>query len=332
MARCGGSEQVLKELLLNIVDHYQVLIEQEDEMVQLVKSSEQKELRQELDRILSRSRRAGGLNSPRRRTGRRMSNELNISSYLVRTYTGWLYLKTPIFDVMKKGVDPILRGGTNKISQQKELTHQLREEQLIDILEAKVNLGGYFIPDFNRQAMLEAMEAIPSDLRERHNARLINRLIVRANAARENTPIIILAGYQDHIEKEVFALNPGFRSRFALDIPVCTKPSQAQELKRTHEIKVDSPAFTPGFWPSLRTGLAVSFAGIELAVMKLKGDVSDGSDAHGKSRYVCGDPWDWTASIAVLGSTEHACPDPAPSSDDEEKDGRIIYVGENDDD
>ncbi|KAI8503714.1 hypothetical protein Bbelb_186850 [Branchiostoma belcheri] len=43
-----GSEQVLKELLLN-----SVLIEQEDEMVQLAKSGELKELRQELDRILS---------------------------------------------------------------------------------------------------------------------------------------------------------------------------------------------------------------------------------------------------------------------------------------
>ncbi|KAI8502461.1 hypothetical protein Bbelb_200490 [Branchiostoma belcheri] len=31
---------------------------------------------------------------------------------------------------------------------------------------------------------------------------------------RDKTPIIILDGYQEHIEKEVFALNPGFRSRF----------------------------------------------------------------------------------------------------------------------
>ncbi|KAI8487199.1 Transcription factor SOX-13 [Branchiostoma belcheri] len=73
---------------------------------------------------------------------------------------------------------------------QLKVQHQLKyptykyqpRKQLTDILEAKVKLSGYFIPDYNCQAMLEAMEAIPSDLRERHNARLINRLIVRANA------------------------------------------------------------------------------------------------------------------------------------------------------
>ncbi|KAI8487219.1 hypothetical protein Bbelb_350170 [Branchiostoma belcheri] len=197
------------------------------------------------------------------------------------------------------------RHRSNKISQQKELTHQLREEQLIDILEAKVKLGGYFIPDYNRQAMLEAMEAIPSDLRERHNARLINMLIVRANAARENTPIIILAGYQDHIEKEVFALNPGFRSRFHHIVTFapmeveqlaeilllkiqqsyvrcegCGLPELKEAIMHlpreyfahsnarvagqiTQNIKVESPAFTPGFRPSLRTGLAIPTGNID---------------------------------------------------------------------
>ncbi|KAI8487237.1 hypothetical protein Bbelb_350350 [Branchiostoma belcheri] len=346
------------------------------------------------------------------------------------------------------------RHRSNKISQQKELTHQLREDvketlnSISNILEAKVKLGGYFIPDYNRQAMLEAMEAIPSDLRERHNARLINRLIVRANAGqdkkpatlyeareanyvlklsavtsptspvvsgqvvqewyvstsylfamnrtdtfdakrrklthsfvsrllssdnkiihllvhsdafrhkyvnemeqamkkilddaagrvllvdeiyqlgsggnnakkaleaimnrayepRENTPIIILAGYQDHIEKEVFSLNPGFRSRFhhivtfaQMEVEVsfstgrntatedtavicpfegCGLPELKEAIMHlpreylahnnarvagqiTQNIKVESPAFTPGFRPSLRTGLAIPTGNID---------------------------------------------------------------------
>ncbi|XP_078679588.1 uncharacterized protein LOC144915223 [Branchiostoma floridae x Branchiostoma belcheri] len=124
----------------------------------------------------------------------------------------------------------------------------------------------------------------------------LDAIMNRAYEPRENTPIIILAGYQDHIEKEVFSLNPGFRSRFhhivtfapmeveQLSEILLLKIQQSYvrcegcglpELKEaimhlpreylahnnarvagqiTQNIKVDSLAFTPGFWPSLRTG------------------------------------------------------------------------------
>ncbi|KAI8503730.1 hypothetical protein Bbelb_187010 [Branchiostoma belcheri] len=171
----------------------------------------------------------------------------------------------------------------------------------------------------------------------------LEAIMNRAYEPRENTPIIILAGYQDHIEKEqlseilLLKIQQSYVRCEGCGLPelkeaIMHLPREylAHNNARvagqiTQNIKVESPAFTPGFRPSLRTGLAVSFAGIEQAVMKLKDDVSDRyapdtEDEGTKRRTRAKKPQSMPA------------PDPAPSSDDEEKDGRIIYDGEDDDD
>ncbi|KAI8488905.1 hypothetical protein Bbelb_334230 [Branchiostoma belcheri] len=65
----------------------------------------------------------------------------------------------------------------------------LTVQQLTDILEQKIKLSGYTISDYSREDMETAIGNIPIEVRSRHNARLVNQLIVKANTGQDETTL-----------------------------------------------------------------------------------------------------------------------------------------------
>ncbi|KAI8488897.1 hypothetical protein Bbelb_334150 [Branchiostoma belcheri] len=65
----------------------------------------------------------------------------------------------------------------------------LTVQQLTDILEQKIKLSGYTISDYSREDMETAIGNIPIEVRSRHNARLVNQLIVNANTGQDETTL-----------------------------------------------------------------------------------------------------------------------------------------------
>eukprot|EP00058_Branchiostoma_floridae_P027250 XP_002612741.1 hypothetical protein BRAFLDRAFT_97279 [Branchiostoma floridae] len=72
------------------------------------------------------------------------------------------------------------------------LSGTVEARQLEEILVEKIRAGGYDRKDYDRDSMLAAIEEIPADYRGKHNARLINRLLVRANTRDEGKPTNLL--------------------------------------------------------------------------------------------------------------------------------------------
>ncbi|KAI8487310.1 hypothetical protein Bbelb_351080 [Branchiostoma belcheri] len=64
----------------------------------------------------------------------------------------------------------------------------LTVQQLTDILEQKIKLSGYTISDYSKE-METAIGNIPMEVRSRHNARLVNQLIVNANTGQDETTL-----------------------------------------------------------------------------------------------------------------------------------------------
>ncbi|KAI8487320.1 hypothetical protein Bbelb_351180 [Branchiostoma belcheri] len=65
----------------------------------------------------------------------------------------------------------------------------LTVQQLTDILEQKIKLSGYTISDYSREEMETAIGNIPMEVRSRHNARLVNQLIVKVNTGQDETTL-----------------------------------------------------------------------------------------------------------------------------------------------
>ncbi|KAI8490544.1 hypothetical protein Bbelb_318120 [Branchiostoma belcheri] len=86
-----------------------------------------------------------------------------------------------------------------------------------DILEQKIKLSGYTISYYSREEMETAIGNIPIEVRSRHNARLVNQLIVKANTGQDETtltrPSTLLTHLKDEVERWYLHLSSGVKWR-----------------------------------------------------------------------------------------------------------------------
>ncbi|KAI8490550.1 hypothetical protein Bbelb_318180 [Branchiostoma belcheri] len=76
----------------------------------------------------------------------------------------------------------------------------LTVQELTDILEQKIKLSGYTISDYSREDMETAIDNIPIEVRSRHNARLVNQLIVKANTGQGETTLTMPSTLLTHLQ------------------------------------------------------------------------------------------------------------------------------------
>ncbi|KAI8490529.1 hypothetical protein Bbelb_317970, partial [Branchiostoma belcheri] len=94
----------------------------------------------------------------------------------------------------------------------------LTVQQLTDILEQKIKLSGYTISDYSREEMETAIGNIPIEVRSRHNARLVNQLIVKANTGQHETTLTRPSTLLTHLQADNVLLKRGAEGHLAIKL------------------------------------------------------------------------------------------------------------------